>query len=138
MKLASLPQGRDGRLIVVSNDLAWYADADHIVPTMQALLDDWDRNFATLQKVAESLRADGFSLAPLVAEKDLRVLAPVAPAGRLFYAVTLSSVGQAAIADLARHAGDEVIDGHGTQVARHAIDRKEAAVHTNHNRVLKR
>lgn len=43
MKLASLPQGRDGRLIVVSDDLAWYADADHIVPTMQALLDDWDR-----------------------------------------------------------------------------------------------
>lgn len=43
MKLASLPQGRDGRLIVVSNDLAWYADADHIVPTMQGLLDAWDR-----------------------------------------------------------------------------------------------
>ena len=43
MKLASLPQLRDGRLIVVSDDLAWYADADHIVPTMQALLDDWDR-----------------------------------------------------------------------------------------------
>lgn len=43
MKLASLPQSRDGRLIVVSDDLAWYADADHIVPTMQGLLDDWDR-----------------------------------------------------------------------------------------------
>ena len=43
MKLASLPQGRDGRLIVVSNDLAWYADADHIVATLQGALDDWDR-----------------------------------------------------------------------------------------------
>ena len=43
MKLASLPQGRDGRLVVVSDDLAWYADADHIVPTMQELLDNWDR-----------------------------------------------------------------------------------------------
>ena len=43
MKLASLPQGRDGRLVVVSDDLAWYADADHIVPTLQELLDHWDR-----------------------------------------------------------------------------------------------
>ena len=43
MKLASLPQGRDGRLVVVSDDLAWYADADHIAPTLQALLDRWDR-----------------------------------------------------------------------------------------------
>ena len=43
MKLASLPSGRDGRLVVVSDDLAWYADANHIVPTLQALLDDWER-----------------------------------------------------------------------------------------------
>lgn len=43
MRLASLPQRRDGRLIVVSSDLAWYADADHIVPTLQAALDDWER-----------------------------------------------------------------------------------------------
>jgi fumarylacetoacetate (FAA) hydrolase len=43
VKLASLPQGRDGRLVVVSDDLAWYADADHIAPTLQALLDRWDR-----------------------------------------------------------------------------------------------
>ncbi|MDE2595604.1 MAG: fumarylacetoacetate hydrolase family protein [Sphingomonadales bacterium] len=43
MKLGSLPQGRDGRLIVVSHDLAHYADADHIVPSLQAALDQWDR-----------------------------------------------------------------------------------------------
>jgi fumarylacetoacetate (FAA) hydrolase len=43
MKLASLPQGRDGRLVVVSDDLVWYAEAGHIVPTLQGLLDDWDR-----------------------------------------------------------------------------------------------
>ena len=36
MKLASLKQGRDGRLVVVSNDLAWYADAAHLCPTLQA------------------------------------------------------------------------------------------------------
>lgn len=42
MKLASLKGGRDGRLVVVSDDLAWYADASHIVPTLQAALDGWD------------------------------------------------------------------------------------------------
>ena len=41
MKLASLRSGRDGRLVVVSDDLAWYADASHIVPTLQGALDDW-------------------------------------------------------------------------------------------------
>lgn len=43
MKLGSLNGGRDGRLVVVSHDLAWCADATHIVPTLQAALDDWDR-----------------------------------------------------------------------------------------------
>jgi fumarylacetoacetate (FAA) hydrolase len=55
VKLASLPQGRDGRLIVVSNDLAWYADADHIVPTMQALLDDWVRYFPLVEALSIEL-----------------------------------------------------------------------------------
>lgn len=41
MKLASLRHGRDGRLVVVSDDLAWYAHAGPEVPTMQAALDDW-------------------------------------------------------------------------------------------------
>ncbi len=55
MKLASLPQGRDGRLIVVSDDLAWYADADHIVPTLQGLLDDWDRFFPLVETLSIEL-----------------------------------------------------------------------------------
>ena len=55
MKLASLPQGRDGRLIVVSSDLAWYADADHIVPTLQAALDGWDRHAPALEALATEL-----------------------------------------------------------------------------------
>nr|WP_214652263.1 fumarylacetoacetate hydrolase family protein [Novosphingobium jiangmenense] len=50
-----MPQGRDGRLIVVSEDLAWYADADHIVPTMQALLDDWDRYFPMIEALSIEL-----------------------------------------------------------------------------------
>ncbi|MDT9597414.1 fumarylacetoacetate hydrolase family protein [Sphingosinicella rhizophila] len=41
MKLGSLKGGRDGRLVVVSHDLAWCADAAHIAPTLQAALDDW-------------------------------------------------------------------------------------------------
>lgn len=41
MKLGSLKSGRDGRLVVVSDDLAWCADARHIAPTLQAALDDW-------------------------------------------------------------------------------------------------
>ncbi len=42
MKLASLKSGRDGALVVVSDDLAWYASAADIAPTLQAALDDWE------------------------------------------------------------------------------------------------
>jgi fumarylacetoacetate (FAA) hydrolase len=62
VKLASLPQGRDGRLIVVSEDLAWYADADHIVPTMQALLDDWDRYFPMIEALGIELAHEAIPL----------------------------------------------------------------------------
>jgi fumarylacetoacetate (FAA) hydrolase len=55
MKLASLKQGRDGRLVVVSTDLAWYADAGHIVPTLQAALDDWERFGPALANLATDL-----------------------------------------------------------------------------------
>jgi len=41
MKIASLKHGRDGRLVVVSDDLSRMASADDIAPTMQAALDDW-------------------------------------------------------------------------------------------------
>lgn len=56
MKLASLKQGRDGKLVVVSDDLAWYADASHICPTLQAALDDWARVSVDLQLLATDLR----------------------------------------------------------------------------------
>ena len=55
MKLASLKSGRDGKLVVVSKDIAWYADASHIVPTLQAALDDWDRYAPDLQALATDL-----------------------------------------------------------------------------------
>lgn len=55
MKLASLPHGRDGRLIVVSRDLHWYADADHLVPTLQAALDSWDQYEPALRSLSVEL-----------------------------------------------------------------------------------
>lgn len=55
MKLASLKSGRDGRLVVVSGDLAWCADAQHIAPTLQAALDDWDRLAPALEALATDL-----------------------------------------------------------------------------------
>ena len=41
MKLASLNQGRDGVLIVVSRDLTRAVLAPQIAFTLQAALDDW-------------------------------------------------------------------------------------------------
>ena len=55
MKLASLKHGRDGRLVVVTNDLHWYTDAFLIAPTLQAALDDWERCEPELRGLAESL-----------------------------------------------------------------------------------
>jgi fumarylacetoacetate (FAA) hydrolase len=55
MKLASLKSGRDGHLFVVSDDLAWCADAAHIAPTLQAALDDWDRLEPALRNLAADL-----------------------------------------------------------------------------------
>ncbi len=55
MKLASLKGGRDGRLVVVSDDLAWYADAAHICPTLQAALDNWAHYEPRLRNLATDL-----------------------------------------------------------------------------------
>ena len=55
MKLASLKSGRDGRLVVVSNDLAWFIGAEEVAPTLQAALDDWDRCEPLLRGLAASL-----------------------------------------------------------------------------------
>src|SRR5213083_2502190 len=57
MKLASLKRGRDGQLLVVSRDLARATDASHVVPTLQAALDDWGAAAPRLQEVADALEA---------------------------------------------------------------------------------
>jgi len=55
MKLASLMHGRDGRLVVVSQDLTRATDAFPVVPTLQAALDDWDRFAPRLADLATGL-----------------------------------------------------------------------------------
>lgn len=58
MKLGSLKRGRDGQPVIVSDDLAWYADAGHIAPTLQDLLDNWDRCAPQLERLATDLAHD--------------------------------------------------------------------------------
>lgn len=55
MKLASLKGGRDGRLIVVSDDLAYFAYAGHIATTLQDVLDNWDELAPRLELLATDL-----------------------------------------------------------------------------------
>ena len=55
MKLASLKSGRDGRLVVVSNDLTRCTDATRIAPTLQAVLDNWAEAEPQLRALAQSL-----------------------------------------------------------------------------------
>jgi fumarylacetoacetate (FAA) hydrolase len=59
VKLASLKSGRDGRLVVVSNDLAWCTDAAPVVATLQQALDNWDEFGPALQALSDSLEHGG-------------------------------------------------------------------------------
>ena len=55
MKLASLKSGRDGQLVVVSDDLAWYAPALGIAQTMQDVLDNWEMAAPRLAALATDI-----------------------------------------------------------------------------------
>ncbi len=57
MKLASLPGGRDGRLAVVSRDLARATPAQGIAATLQDALDDWAGKKPALEALARDLEA---------------------------------------------------------------------------------
>lgn len=57
MKLASLKSGRDGRLVVVSDDLGLMVPADGAAPTLQAALDDWAAVEPALRSIASDLAA---------------------------------------------------------------------------------
>lgn len=55
MKLGSLKSGRDGRLVIVSDDLSTCIDAGSIAPTLQAALDDWAALAPRLEAMARDL-----------------------------------------------------------------------------------
>lgn len=55
MKLASLKQGRDGCLVVVSDDLSTYVAAAPVATTLQAALDDWATAGPKLEALAQGL-----------------------------------------------------------------------------------
>ena len=59
MKLASLKEGRDGRLIVVSRDLTRAAEAQGIAATMQEALDNWVAKEPQLRALYEKLNGGG-------------------------------------------------------------------------------
>ncbi|MFA0809590.1 fumarylacetoacetate hydrolase family protein [Microbulbifer epialgicus] len=56
MKLASLKSGRDGQLVVVSDDLTRMEPAGDIAPTMQSALDNWASVSSELEKLHERLQ----------------------------------------------------------------------------------
>jgi fumarylacetoacetate (FAA) hydrolase len=59
MKFASLKgPGRDGRLVVVSGDLARAVEVPRIAPTLQAALDDWAALVPALEQAADRLQGD--------------------------------------------------------------------------------
>ena len=55
MKLATLKDGRDGKLVVVSKDLSRCADAGSIAKTMQSALDNWADVAPKLASLANEL-----------------------------------------------------------------------------------
>jgi len=76
MKLASLPgRGRDGRLVVVSNDLLRCTPAPAVADTLQQGLERWERAAPVLERLARQLEDDE---APEAQDFDItKVLAPL-------------------------------------------------------------
>jgi fumarylacetoacetate (FAA) hydrolase len=75
MKLASRRHGRDGSLVVVSRDGRRVASASHIVPHLQAALDDWPRVEPQLKRRFEALESGLLPGQPL-AEVELTAPLP--------------------------------------------------------------
>ena len=59
MKLASLNNGRDGQLVVVSNDLGRCTPATDVAATLQQALDNWSECRAALEAIAAELEHGG-------------------------------------------------------------------------------
>ena len=75
MKLASMGNGRpDGRLVVVSADLARSVSAGRIAPTLQAALDNWETAEPQLRQLAAQLEKGQVASEPFQPEKALAPL----------------------------------------------------------------
>ena len=64
MKLASLKDGRDGKLVIVSKNLTCAVEAVDIAPTLQAALDNWETLCPTLETRSHALNTgeiEGFA-----------------------------------------------------------------------------
>lgn len=80
MKLATLRDGtRDGTLLVVSRDLKRALKADHIAPTLQAALDDWDYCSPQLADLSKTLEDGGGNRAFDLDVRTLMAPLPRAP-----------------------------------------------------------
>jgi len=76
VKLGSLKGGRDGRLIVVSRDLAHWVPGDEVAPTLRAALEDWSETAPRLERISRAL--DG-GRRPDAAQVDFTALASPLP-----------------------------------------------------------
>ena len=74
MKLATLKGGRDGRLVVVSDDLARGADASPVAATMQAAIDDWATAAPGLEALAAAADAGETETFPFEASDCAAIL----------------------------------------------------------------
>ncbi len=59
MKLATLKDGRNGRLVVVSQDLKRQLDASAVADTLQTALDDWSKTKPRLEELAARVESEG-------------------------------------------------------------------------------
>ena len=72
MKLASLKGGRDGRLVVVSNDLERCMAATDVASTLQAALDNWSDTRPTLEALSARVNAGEGEPFPVLAGEAFR------------------------------------------------------------------
>jgi fumarylacetoacetate (FAA) hydrolase len=78
MRLATLKgPGRDGRLAVVSADLARAVEVPRIAPTLQAALDDWAALAPALEQAAEQLERDELGPEDVLAFEPAACAAPL-------------------------------------------------------------
>ena len=71
MKLATLKNGtRDGQLVVVSRDLSTCVPASEFVPTLQALLDQWDQWAPKLASIYKALNEGRIPQANVLVPED--------------------------------------------------------------------